>query len=311
MLSHAIVLGPQRREPIVCEAVDDLVPDRREPVAVVTAGWEEREDEDQELREHICREAINLKVWQRVERIFDKDKQLLAAMRERHDTLRRVQELYRLRLGGLMEATRELVSRGRQDPLVAAEEHDSWVLVRGLDQQHTLRCEEIHAQFESRVKPSERPAVQRERRELEKLLRQVSCLLVAGGHIGVLLHRLRLFGLIDAWGDRPTVAWSAGAMALSDRIVLFHDTPPQGQSYAEVFERGFGKLPGFVALPHARHRLQTDDSVRVSLLSRRFAPALCAMLDYGVRFDLRDGKWTAQPGAKRLGEDGLVEEASS
>ena len=34
MLSSAIVLGPQRREPIVCDAVDDLVPSRDEPVAV-------------------------------------------------------------------------------------------------------------------------------------------------------------------------------------------------------------------------------------------------------------------------------------
>jgi len=309
-LTTAIVLGPQRREPILCEAIDDLVASREEPVAVVTAGWEEREDEDEELREHVCRPVENLKIWARVERIFEKDKDLLKAMRERHATLRRVQELYRLRLGGLMEPARELLQRLGEDPWVDAEEQDTWELVRGLDRQHMARVAEIHAEFEARVQPAERAVVQKERQAIEAQLQQVSCLLLAGGHIGVLLHRLRLFDLCSLWGDRPVVAWSAGAMALTERIVLFHDSPPQGSSYAEVMEAGFGVLPDFVALPHARHRLQTEDAVRVQLLSRRFAPALCGLLDYGVRWDWRDGSWAAHTDSRRLAADGTVEEVS-
>lgn len=311
MTTTAIVLGPQRRQPIVCEAVDSLVPDRKRPVAVVTAGWEERETEDGELREHVCRPVDNLRIWTRVERIFERDHELLEAMRERHTTLRRVQELYRVRLGGLMEAIRELMRRGEDDALVAAELNDAWVMVRGLDEQHMARVAEVHHEFEQRVQPWGRAAVVRERRELEKQLAAASCLLVAGGHIGVLLHRLRLFDLCRLWGQRPFVAWSAGAMAFTERIVLFHDTPPQGSTYAEVMEQGFGSLPGFVALPHARHRLQTDDPLRVQLLARRFAPALCALLDPGSRFDLRGGAWVAAKGARQLVEDGTVAEASA
>ena len=41
-----VFLGPQRRDPIVCEAIDHFVSDRTKPVAVITAGWEEREAED-------------------------------------------------------------------------------------------------------------------------------------------------------------------------------------------------------------------------------------------------------------------------
>ena len=310
MLSTAIVLGPQRREPVVCEAVDDLVPDRAHSVAVVTAGWEEREGEDEELREHVCRPVVNLAVWERVERIFERDKELLKAMRQRHDVLRKVQDLYRLRLGGLMDAQKELVVRADDDELAAAEEHDAWVLVRGLDEQHVQRVAEVHREFDDRVKPAERDAVQVERRSLQRELEGVACLLVAGGHISVLLHRLRLFDLLGTWGDRPVVAWSAGAMALSERIVLFHDTPPQGSSYAEVMEAGCGLLPGIVALPHARHRLQTDDRVRVKLLARRFQPAICAMLDYRTRFDWNGKRWRAHDGATRLGERGEIEEAA-
>lgn len=314
MLSSAIVLGPQRREPIVCDAIDDLVPDRRQPVAVVTAGWEEREDEDAELREHVCRPVENLQVWARVERIFEKDKDLLEAMRERHATLRKVQDLYRLRLAGLMDASRELVRRGDEDgpddALLEAEEQDSWVLVRGLDQQHMLRVAQIHAEFFERVRPAERHAVQEERHGIEQQLGKVSCLMVAGGHIGVLLHRMQLFDLMPLWGDRPVIAWSAGAMALSDRVVLFHDEPPQGSSFAEVMEAGFGLLPGLVALPHARHRLKTDDSLRVRMLSRRFAPARCALLDYRVRWDWRSGQWYPHTEAHELSVDGSVVEVS-
>ena len=310
MLSSAIVLGPQRHDPIVREAIDDLVPDRKRAVAVVTAGWEEREAEDEELRQHVGRRVENLQIWARVERIFERDKELLQAMRERQATLRKVQDLYRLRLGGLMEPARELLRRSAQDPLVEAAEQDAWVLVRGLDEQHVARVAQIHAEFHDRVAPAERDVVVRERRDIERQLADMGCLLVAGGHIGVLLHRLQLFDLFGQWGDRPVIAWSAGAMALSERIVLFHDTPPQGSSFAEVLEAGFGLLPGIVALPHAKHRLQTDDSVRVRMLSRRFAPAMCALLDYRSRFDWADGKWTPRKGARQLDSYGLVQEAS-
>ena len=135
-LSSAIVLGPQRREPIVREAIDHFVADRDQPVAVVTAGWEEREDEDGELREHVERPLENLKIWARVERIFAKDKQLHQAIRERHTQWKRAQDLYRLRLSGLMVASRELLRQSDRDTMAAAEEEDAWELVRGLDQQH-------------------------------------------------------------------------------------------------------------------------------------------------------------------------------
>ena len=115
MLSTVILLGPQRHVPIVRQAVESLGVDKRRPLAVVTAGWEEREDEDGELRDHLQRPTHNLHVWQRVERIFEEDTELLGAMRERHDKLRKVQELYRVRLGGMMESTRELFRRSGDD----------------------------------------------------------------------------------------------------------------------------------------------------------------------------------------------------
>lgn len=106
----------------------------------------------------------------------------------------------------------------------------------------------------------------------------------------------------------PIIAWSAGAMALSDRIILFHDRPAQGRGDAELLHRGLGLLPGVAPLPHARSRLLLDDPARVALFARRFAPAACVALDercgvtlHGPRRDRRS-LW---PNTRALGEDGL------
>lgn len=311
MLSAAIVLGPQRHVRIVAPAVDALVGQDDRPLAIVSAGWEEREGEDQELRDHVQRPCTNLEVWARVERIFERDRELLTAMRQRHDTLRKVQELYRLRLLGAMDAARELYRRAGDDVWLAAERHDALTMVQGIDSQHMARVQQVHDEFEARWRPGERSSVQREKRDLQKQLRDSSCLLIAGGHIAVLLHRLRLFDVLGLHGDRPVVAWSAGAMALCERIVLFHDSPPQGGGLTEVMEAGFGLLPDLVALPHAKKRLDAGDERAVRLFARRFAPSLCVLLDDGCRVDWNGARWSAQPGTTRFSEEGWVEEVGA
>ena len=311
VLSSAILLGPQRHVRIVKPAIDALAPDDARPIAFCSAGWEEREGEDQEFRDHVARPVQNLEVWARVERIFERDRELLTAMRQRHDTLRRVQELYRLRLLGAMDATRELLRRGGDDAWLAAERHDALLMLQGIDSQHVERVAQIHAEFEARWRPAERAAVQREKRDLHKKLADTCCLCIAGGHIAVLLHRLRLFDVLGLHGDRPVIAWSAGAMALTERIVLFHDSPPQGGGCAEVMEAGFARVPDLIALPHAKRRLDVGDERNVQLFARRFAPSLCVLLDDGARIDWNGARWSAQPETRRLSEDGWVEEVGA
>ncbi|MCR9243437.1 MAG: Type 1 glutamine amidotransferase-like domain-containing protein [bacterium] len=308
MLTAAIVLGPQRRVKTVREAVAELVPDASGPLVAVTAGWEERESEDEELREHVGRPLVNLGVWQRIERIFAADPELFEAMRQRHAQLRRMQELYRMRLLGLMDPLCELHRRDDDPELLEPEREAALELVQTLDRQHEARVQAVHEEFESRWQPLQRDAVAKQRAELERELAGASCLLVAGGHVAVLLHRLRLFDLPGLWGDRPLVAWSAGAMVLCERIVLFHDSPPQGSHYPEVMERGFGLLPGFVALPHAVHRLQLDDERSMRVLARRFDPAHAALLDRGAQFEWDGRVWSATAGSRILGRDGLPAE---
>ena len=99
-------------------------------------------------------------------------------------------------------------------------------------------------------------------------------------------------------------------MALSERVVLFHDFVPHGVAQTEVFGEGLGVVQGLVPLPHMRRRLRVDDRVRMSVLARRFAPARCVVLDDGVRVPLGPG---AQPpsDARVLDDGGRVVEAGA
>ena len=58
-----VLLGPQRLRPDLVEAVDRVGVDG--PVAAVTAGWQEREDEIDELSAHLRRPTHNLQLHRR------------------------------------------------------------------------------------------------------------------------------------------------------------------------------------------------------------------------------------------------------
>ena len=308
---RAVVLGPQRHVPIVRAAVDALAKNPQGPIAFVSAGWEERESEDGEFREHVQRPVRNLEIWGRVERIFAKDPELLTAMRQRHDALRRTQELYRIRLEGIVRSMRELIAHIGDADFVQPELDGAFSMLRELDREHTSRIAALHREFDGRVRPGDRPSVREHAEEIAEQLEGAEALCVAGGHVGVLLHRMQLFDLVRLWGDRPIVAWSAGAMALSQRVVLFHHGHSLSQNGVdtEVMEQGLSALPGIVPLPHGKKRLDLHDEKSLQLLARRFAPDPCVLLDDGDRLDWDGSAWKPQPGTRTIDDKGRVAEA--
>jgi hypothetical protein len=137
-----------------------------------------------------------------------------------------------------------------------------------------------------------------------ELVSAAGAVAIAGGHVGVLLRCLQVF-VVELPAERPVVAWSAGAMALSDRVVLYNDRGPSGMVGSEVWDRGLGRAPRIVALPHARRRLRMDDPSVLQVLVRRFADASCLLLDDGARVDLGpDG--SLPPDVRVIGRDGRV-----
>jgi hypothetical protein len=276
------------------------------PLAVVTAGWEEREDQDAELRDHLRGRTVNLRLYRRSEELFEADGELARAWRGRQEGLRELQELYRLRLAHAMDAARELLAWHQPSPAVEAEQAAAIESVRRLDAQHLEAIGSLRQASERAVRPAERPLLSRQRAEIAALVEGCAALAVAGGHVAVLLNRLRLFAVPEWFGERPILAWSAGAMALSRRVVVFHDSPPQGAGNAEVLEMGLGLYPDVLPFPHARRRLRLDDPHRVALLARRLAPDRCVLLDDGDRLFWNGSFWSAPEGVRWLEPDGRV-----
>jgi peptidase E len=301
---RAAVLGPQRLKPTLIDAIRKLGIDGQ--IATVTAGWQEREPDDAELHQHLEERSYNLRLYERAEAVYREDRELSHALHQRQETLRQVQELYRIRLNHAKAACRAFDQRRETSSLVEEQRNDAIEALRRLDQEHLDRCQRIQTAFEERWQPQGRDAVRRQRDQIRAVIAASSALAVAGGHVAVLLNRLRLFGLIELCHALPVIAWSAGAMALSERVVLFHDHPPQGAGNAEIFDRGCGVLPGIVPLPHAHRRLRLNDIKRVSLMARRFEPARCVALDDGAQIYLHDGAWHAAVGVQQLGAQGQL-----
>ncbi|MDX1389757.1 MAG: Type 1 glutamine amidotransferase-like domain-containing protein, partial [Acidobacteriota bacterium] len=273
----------------------------------VTAGWQERESEVDELSDHLDCGVEQLELYRRAEEIAEQDGELVAALRDRQQRLRRLQNLYRRRLGHHLAMVRELLADTAEDGLLDPERRDAIEDVRALDAHHLERVRRVHDEFEEHWRPSRREAVARHRGEIAEILARCDALVIAGGHVAVLLNRLRLFDLVPMLEHTPVVAWSAGAMVLSECIVLFHDSPPQGAGNAEILDSGLGLCPGIIPLPHARERLRLDDPLRVTLFAMRFAPSRSVVLERGSRLDWSGDRWSAAPGTVWLGPEGSLE----
>lgn len=303
-MQDRIFLGPQRLEPNVASTLDNLGIEG--PVAAITAGWQEREGEIEELSEHLRRPVVDLMLHRRGEETFEKDPELFRLHRARQDHLRALQRLYRYRLDFALEPARVLLRRKRPKHLLPTEQEAAIEAVRRLDAEHLARIVEVHHDFDREQGLLERPSVLEQKERLRESLEKVSVVLIAGGHVAVLLNRMRLFGLAELLSPLSLVAWSAGAMALCDRLVLFHDSPPQGAGNAEILEMGLGLVPGVVPLPHAKKRLRLDDEIRVGIFARRFAPALPLCLDAGTAVRWKDEGWRSLDDGRYLTPAGEV-----
>ena len=303
------LLGPQHDRPILRDVLGRL--GARGPFVLVSAGWEERESETGRLEAHLGEPATSLDLWPRCEAAFEADAGLRQLMFDRHDRMKGLAGVYRVRLAAELAAARELMGRtrpGEPDELVDPALEQACRALRELDDHHCARVRELNESVFERA--GARPSLQRDREQIAETLAGAGTLLVAGGHVGILYNRMRLFDVAGTLaGSTPIVGWSAGAMVLTERILLFHDSPPQGPGDAEVLGPGLGLAPGLVCLPHAATRLDLEDRGRVSLLSRRLAPDLVVTLDGGEALVSEGRRW-AGAGARRLGRDGGLAEHS-
>lgn len=302
-----ILLGPQPRYASLQAAVSRL--GLRGPVALITAGWETEELEDQDLQSAIGIKAINLRLFVRTEQLFHDDPELIQLLKARQDELRHLREVYNDRLDHLLSVARKVIRR--KDDLIDldAERESSIEMVRQLDQQYLQRTSEIIDSYEQRLQIADRPLVAANRQEIRRILDQVDAILISGGHVAVILNRLKIFGILETHQHLPVIAWSGGTMALSHQIVFFHDSPPQGPGSPEVLRAGMSLFQDVLPLPDARSRLNLDDRARVELFARRFNRFQCVIFDEHTILENQDDQWRSwsDNDPSRMGAAGNLE----
>jgi hypothetical protein len=285
-MATQILLGPQSPIPNLKQAVDSL--DFDGPIVAITAGWRDSEGEIDEMREDIGRPVEDLLLYQRAEEVFAAEPELGELKRERQVKLRELQRFYRIRLSPTLTAARRLMLAKGDPDLLLLEQRAAIAQLRALDRHHLRHIMILHRDFDRRRSGLHIPLATAQREAVHRLVEKAGLVLIAGGHVAVLLNRIRLFRLGELLAQKPVIAWSAGAMALSERIVLFHQKAPQGKSDAEVLDAGLGIVRQRVLLPDARTRLDFANRTRLALFSRRFAPARCCTLDNGSMISLDD-----------------------
>ena len=296
-----ILLGPQRFLTTAGTAVRSL--EVEGPVATVTAGWQDREGDDAELDEVLGGRSRNLGLFGRLTDVLDTDARFAAAALEHRDAMDELAGIYSLRLQRTLDSVYAVQRRTVRDDIADAALSDGVRALRAVDTWYLETVDQLYGELELASPIAASEPVQRHRAEVAEALGSVGALAIAGGHVGVLLRSLKLFGVIPR-PELPVVAWSAGAMALTDRVVLYNDSGPQGLQGAEVWDRGVGRVAGVVAMPHARRRLRMDETT-LQILARRFADASCLLLDDGARVDLGpDGR--IPDGARVLSDYGTV-----
>lgn len=295
------LLGPQR-SPSLKSVLRSL--ELGGPIATITAGWQEREPDDRELDQQFVSPGINLGLYGRWLDVQERDPLFATADRRRRQLLDEVQELYLLRLNHGLEAAYTVGRRAGNEQLRSDALSEAITAVRDLDIAHLVRLGDINAEFYDTWAPHHRPVIAAHRTGVARVLGEAAALVVAGGRVDVLATVLHVFNVAAALRS-PVIAWSAGAMALADRVVLFHDRTPQGFGQPEVYGDGLSVVRDVIPLPHARGRLLLDDSVRMAVFARRFAPARCILLENGTRVDT-DSAGSCPAGTRVLGADGRV-----
>ena len=301
-MTDQLILGPQSPTPSLREAVESMTFEG--PVVCVTAGWRESEGEVQELEEEIGHPVEDLQLYHLAQDLFIQEPELAALQRERQDKLVELQGLYRIRLAAAMSSASQLLNHPGTPELLRLEQRAAISQVRALDRHHARRINGIHRNFDQRRAHMKIPGAEEIRRAVQEKLRNAGLVIIAGGHVAVLLNRIRLFRLQEILATKPMIAWSAGAMVLAERIVLFHDDAPQGRRDVEVLDAGLGIIKKLIPLPHAKSRLDWSSQNRMALFSRRFSPAWCCTLDSGSSILIRDQKIVAASGSSVMTRSG-------
>ena len=181
----------------------------------------------------------NLRLYGRLSDVLDTDDHFAAAALAHRDAMDELAGIYSLRLQRALDSVYAVRAGPLAHDIADAAFDDA---VRGGPRRSTPGTCAPSTSCTASSRPPRRPTssepIARHRGEVAELLRDAAVLAIAGGHVGILLRCLRLFAVVPS-PELPVVAWSAGAMALTERVVLYNDRGPQGVPG----RRGLGPRP--------------------------------------------------------------------
>ena len=297
-----VLLGPQRCRQTAGPIADSLAPDG--PVATVTAGWRDRESDDAELDAVLGGRTRNLELFTRLGHVIRHDRTFAAAATSYYRSVDEANSLYNSRLQHATDALYATMRRSVRADLKDSALRAGLQAVRDIDSWYLWLIDELMEELRTEGDVDGSEIIGKHRGEVAEILGGSVLLAIAGGHVSFLGRCLRLFDVAPP-EHLPVLGWSAGAMVLTENVVLYHDNGPEGIRPAEVWDRGLGRVKGIVAMPHARRRLQLDDPVRNQALAHRFAPARTLLLDDGVAVSIGpDGRLPDD--ARVIGGDGSL-----
>jgi peptidase E len=304
-----ILLGPQRFTTTVQPTLRSLLTDG--PVAMINSGWEEREADDGELNGLVDGRGVNLRLYQRSIEVLAAERELRLAVLEHRARHAELRAFYGLRLQSAWDTVFAVRRRTSQHGLAEAAQRSAMQALRDVDDWYAYEVARVVEVTAESATVRDCQALGRHRREVAEALAGAAAVVVAGGHVGILMETLRLLEVAIP-AQTPVIAWSAGAMAICDPVVLFHDFAPQGVTAPEVHDRGLGRLHGIIPLPHARRRLTLEDRERMSVFADRFPAHHLVPLDDGsvVRFGddlaIPNGRVDPPEGARVITHDGAI-----
>ena len=258
---------------------------------MVNAGWEEREAEDAELRGVLDDRGVNVRLYGRAVEALGSDRDLRVAVLEHRTRHAELRAFYGIRLQAAWDTVFAVMRRSSSYGIAEGAQRSAMQALRDVDDWYAYEVARIvDTTATSQVVQTSEPLA-RQRREVAEIISGAAVVAVAGGHVGILMETLRLLDVTIPL-QTPVIAWSAGAMAVCDPVVLFHDFAPQGVTAPEVHDRGLGRVRGVIPLPHARRRLALGDRERMALFAKRFPAHRLVPLDDGtiVRFSVEDGQ---------------------
>jgi hypothetical protein len=308
-VSVTVLLGPVGDGAAVADELSALDVDG--PIALVTAGWEEGERNDADLDRTLGGGTRNLGLFGRRLDILEVDLEYADEFRRVRVMLTQLREVYLVQLRHALrgvDAVRQHDAAARR--LTGVQLDEAIETVRALDDRHAARRDALLGEFYAAYPPHERPVIAAHRDEVAAVVAECAAVVIAGGHVGVLTDCLHVCNIGAVLGDRPVVAWSSGAMAIAERVMLVDDHDLAGRP-DEVLGAGIGVVRGVVPLPGAAGRMRIDDRSHLALLARRLAPRACVLLDEGDSIRCDAAGVADLSAARVVAPDGTVRAAAA